>query len=343
LKIVEVLPRATPQELQMAADRPTSVVILNPAAGGGAGRRVRAEVERELSRRRVDFEIVQSEGTGHAVELAADATRRGPGFVIAVGGDGTIHEVANGLLTAPAHTSALAAVSVGTGNDFVKVIDGLAPRTTAFDTIAAGMTRLVDVGQVSWGASTEYFVNAMGTGVDVDVARHIHRSRRLPGGLVYLSAVPRALAGFRAARVRARMDDAVHEGAVMMLAVGNGRSVGGAFRLFPDAVPTDGLLDVCIVDEVRGLAIVRPLLSLLRGTHTGLDPVHMHRARSIDIEMLSDAPLHFQLDGELREAGDARTLRIETRPAVLRVATSSTAASEGADPAGHQPTDRSAA
>jgi diacylglycerol kinase (ATP) len=302
--------------------RATCIVILNPIAGGGAGRRMRRSVERELGRRRVEFEIRETEGTGHAVELADAASRSGVDTVVAVGGDGTVHEVANGLLTAPPHCAALAAVSVGTGNDFVKVVDGLRPHSRAFDTIAAGASRMVDAGHVTWGGRSEYFVNAMGTGVDVDVARQIARSRRLPGGLVYLSAVPRALVQFRATPLRAWVDGAeVFDARTMMLAVGNGRSVGGMFRLFPDASPTDGLLDVCIIDEVRGIAILRPLAALLRGTHARMPVVHTHRGRVIELELPAGTPLHFQLDGELREGGSAHRLRIELNPAALRVAT----------------------
>lgn len=321
----------------MAHARPTSIVILNPASGGGAGRRIRATVERELGRRRVDFEIHTTEGVGHAAVLAAAATRTGVDVVVAAGGDGTIHEVANGLLTAPPHDAALAAISVGTGNDFVKVVAGLRPHARAFDTIAAGASRLVDVGHARWGDRAEFFVNAMGTGVDVDVARQIQRSRRLPGGLVYLSAVPKALARFRATPLRAWIDGRlVFDAPTMMFAVGNGRSVGGSFRLFPDASPTDGLFDVCIIDEVRGLAILRPLAALLRGAHTRMPIVHMHRGHSLEIELPDGAPLRFQLDGELRDGGEATRLHLELRPAALRVATDAPAA----DPTAAKPPER---
>jgi diacylglycerol kinase (ATP) len=300
----------------------TTVVVLNPVSGGGAGRRVRATIERELGRRGVDFEIRVTEGAGHAAALASDAAREGAAVVVAAGGDGTIHEVANGLLNAAPHGAALGAVSVGTGNEFVKVIPGLHPTTRAFDTIAAGASGLVDVGLARWGERAEYFINAMGTGVDVDVARQIQRSRRLPGGLVYLSAVPRALARFRATPLRAWLDgQLVCDAPTMMLAVGNGRSVGGSFRLFPDASPTDGLFDICIIDDVRGFAILRPLVALLRGTHTHMPVVHMHRGRTVEIELPADTPLRFQLDGELRDGNDATRLRLELRPAALRVVT----------------------
>jgi diacylglycerol kinase (ATP) len=311
----------------------TAFVILNPTSGGGAAVRVRPEIERELARRGVDFEIVVTERPGHATELAARAVRTGADFVVAAGGDGTAHEVANGLLLAPPHGSALAVLPIGTGNDFVKIVPGLRPRSLAYDTIATGTTRLLDAGLTSWGERSEYFINGMGTGIDVEVVRQIERYRHLPGPLVYLLALFRALTRFDAIPLRVSVDGRIFERKVMILALGNGRCVGGTFWLTPDAIPDDGLLDVCIVDEVRGLGIARALPRVLRGTHGTLDVVTMQRARGVEIEIDHDGPLFFQLDGELREAGEARRLRVMLVPAALRVA-SSLPGTEGTDAAG---------
>jgi diacylglycerol kinase (ATP) len=303
------------------ARRITATVILNPTSGGGAAARVASEIERELLRRGVEFELLRTRAPGDAVELAAVAAREHrPDFVVAAGGDGTAHEVANGLLASGDHTTGLAVLPIGTGNDFVKVVPGLTPRAAAYDTIAAGHSRMIDAGHVTWGDRHEFFINGMGTGIDVDVVRQIERYRHLPGALVYLVALLKALTSFRAIPIHARADGETIDRKVMMLALGNGRCVGGAFWLTPDASPDDGLLDVCVVDEVRGFAIARALPRILRGTHGSLDIVSTRRARAVQIDVPDDRPLYFQLDGELRNAGEARCLHVELRHAVLRVA-----------------------
>jgi diacylglycerol kinase (ATP) len=316
------------------ARRVSATVILNPTSGGGAAARVAPEIERELRRRGVEFELVRTCAPGHALELAARAAREHrPDFIVAAGGDGTAHEVANAILASGGHAVALAVLPIGTGNDFVKVVPGLRPRAAGYDTIAAGHTRVIDAGHVAWGDRSEFFINGMGTGIDVEVVRQIERYRHLPRALVYLVALLKALTSFRAIPIRARANGEMIDRKVMMLALGNGRCVGGAFWLTPDASPEDGLLDVCVVDEVRGLGIARALPRVLRGTHGSLDIVSTRRARAVEIDVPDDRPLYFQLDGELREAGEARCLRVELRPAVLRVA--STPGAGTGDGSGH--------
>jgi diacylglycerol kinase (ATP) len=327
----------------MQPRRQTAFVILNPTSGGGGARRLRAEIETELSRRGIAFELVETTGPGHATELAAAAVRSGADCIVAAGGDGTAHEVVNGLLTGPPAAVTFAVLPIGTGNDFVKVVPGLRPRALAYDTIAAGATRRLDVGHVDWGGRREFFINAMGTGIDVEVVRQIERHRHLPGALVYLFALLKALTRFEPIRLRAHFDHTSLDRRVMMLTVGNGRCVGGAFRLTPDALPDDALLDVCVVDEVRGLRILRALPRVLRGTHGSLAVVTTGRTASIDIELVDDGPFHFQLDGELREAGEARSLHVGVAAAALAVA--SMAAAGGTRPgrptrAGGQPIRR---
>jgi diacylglycerol kinase (ATP) len=303
-------PQPQPQPRRM-------VVILNPTSGGGAGRRVAAEIERELRRRRADFVLHATRAPGHATELAEAAAAAGAELVVAAGGDGTIHEVANGLLR-HAHPLPLGILPVGTGNDFVKVA-GVRSRSRAYDALLAGNLHSVDVGLARWGSSAEYFVNGMGTGIDVEVVRQIQRHRHLPGALVYITAVVRALRRFEPIRIAARFDGHEIDRPMMIFTVGNGCCFGGVFRLCPDALPDDGLFDICAVNRMSTPGVVRALPRVFRGRHTSLRPVSMHRARSIDITVGGDAPLFFQLDGELREAPGVRSISITMEPRRLRV------------------------
>ncbi|MGH7466038.1 MAG: diacylglycerol/lipid kinase family protein, partial [Longimicrobiales bacterium] len=160
-------------------------VILNPMARHGAGRGLRPLIERELDRRGLQVDIVETEGPGHAAELARAAADSGVRRVIAAGGDGTVHEVVNGLMAAAGSPPALGVIPVGTGNDFVKMAPGCATRAEAFATLANGCTAPMDVGVARWDGRSEHFMNAMGTGVDVEVVRQLRRSGWLPGPMIY--------------------------------------------------------------------------------------------------------------------------------------------------------------
>ena len=308
-------------------------VILNPRSGEGSGRRVRPELERELTRRGLTFVLEETEFAGHALELARGAARRGASIVVAAGGDGTIHEVANGLLQTRDELGdalpALGIVPIGTGNDFVKAALGGTDRQDAYDVLASGVVRRFDAGRIEWAGGAEFFINAAGTGIDVEVVRQMRRMPWLHGVFSYLVALVRALVSYRPIPLRVRTDDSSSEQRVMIIAVANGHCLAGGFYLCPDAVPDDGRLDVCIVEEVNLLQAMRVLPKILRGTHGESRKVKLLQSRSVEITASGDAPLYFQLDGELREPADARRLRVEVCPGVLPVVAKAKAPSDG--------------
>lgn len=295
------------------------VVVLNPTSGNGAGRRFRAEVDLALRARGLEARIVATEGRGHATELAADAAAAGAPVVVAAGGDGTVHEVVNGLLRAGGDT-ALGLIPIGTGNDFVKVVPGTRRRPGAYDTLARGAVRRFDAARATWSGGSEFFVNAAGTGIDVEVVRQIEALGTLPGALRYGVGLLRALARYRAVRIRVTPQGGGPpvERSVMLSAVSNGNCLGGAFRLTPEARPDDGLLDLCVVAELGVLPALRIVPKVLRGTHTRHPGVTMMRDRAFELEVIGEGPAYLQLDGELRRI-DGGSVRIEVVPAALRV------------------------
>lgn len=298
----------------------TVPIILNPVAGGGAGRRHVAEITRELGARGIEPQFLQTPGPGTALSLARAQALAGAKLLVVAGGDGTIHEVANGLLQASLEGSCtLGLIPVGTGNDFVKVVPGAGTRRAAYDTIAGGRRVLYDVGRARWLDHQEYFVNGMGTGIDVEVVRQMHRMPQLPGPLKYLLALFKALFRFQPVTLRAHIDDQVIERRLMIIALGNGVCQGGGFYLAPDARPDDGLLDLCMVHELNWPGIARVLPRILKGTQRGDPAVDMRTARRIRLETLDGSSLFFHLDGELREPAGLRALEIEVVPQALAV------------------------
>lgn len=294
------------------------VVVLNPTSGSGAGRRLRGEVDMALRARGLEARIVPTEGRGHATELAAEAAAAGAPVVVAAGGDGTVHEVVNGLLRTGGDT-ALGLIPIGTGNDFVKVVPGTRRLPAAYDTLARGSVRRFDAARARWSGGSEFFVNAAGTGIDVEVVRQIEALGTLPGALRYVVGLLRALSRYRPVRMRVTPEGgAPFERSVMLSAVSNGKCLGGAFRLTPDARPDDGLLDLCVVAELGVLPALRIVPKVLRGTHTQHPGVTMVRDRAFELEVLGEGPVFLQLDGELRRI-DGGSVHIEVMPAALRV------------------------
>ena len=294
-------------------------VILNPKSGGGRGARLRDEIQRELSARSVDVVMHETRAAGHARDLASEAVALGATLVAAAGGDGTIHDVANGLLSSEKRVP-LAIIPGGTGNDFAKVVPGARTRSGAYDVIARPAFRDFDAGLVKWSSGSEFFVNGMGTGIDVEVVRQILRLPRLPGPVKYLLGLFRALAVYRPITLRATLANDTIERSVMMFAIGNGICQGGGFYLTPHARPDDGMLELCVVQEIPlwKVALVLPLV--MRGTHGSHPVVTMRSFATLRFDAIGETPLFFQLDGELREPAGARWLEIEVRPAALQVA-----------------------
>jgi len=292
-------------------------IILNPISGGGAGRRARPEISRALDARGVQYHIHETEGPGDARERARALSRPGA-VIVAAGGDGTIHEVANGLLDAGG-LATLGLIPVGTGNDFVKVVPGTRKREHAYETLASGTQRRFDAGLVRWDGGVEHFINGMGTGIDVEVVRQMKRLPQLPGPIKYLMGLFRALVHYRPVQLDASFNGSAFEKRVMIIALGNGVCQGGGFYLAPDAVADDGLLDLTVVDELNLVEIAQVLPRILKGTQRGHRKVDMRTGRRLEIRSTDGRPLFFHLDGELREPAGATELTVEVIPAALPV------------------------
>jgi len=292
---------------------PESVVLLaNPAAGSGRARRLAARAAALLSAGGLRLETIVSRGPGHLAEVAAAEATRGRARLIAAGGDGTLSEVARGLLSVPGAPTALGIVPLGTGNDFIKSA-GL-PRgwRAACRRLAAGFeTWRVDAGRVDG----RYFINGVGFGFDAAMARATLRYKRLPGALGYAAGLVDALrAGVGRPVCTIRWEGGEDRRAVTLVAACNGQYAGGLFRLAPDAVLDDGRLDLLWADALTRRQVLRHAPRVIRGTHQRL-PI-AHRALSRRVEIASDTPLPLQADGEL--VGDLhRSVAIESVPGAL--------------------------
>lgn len=290
-------------------------VILNPAAGRGAAARVRDVVERELAGAGAAFTVAETTRRGHAADLAQAAARDGWPAVVAVGGDGTVHEVVNGLMqVADGGASVpLGMVGVGSGNDFARLAGVPRDPAAAVRRMAAVEPRAVDVGRVG----AEWFTNGVGIGLDARVAIEVDRRRRFRGLAMYLHALANVLRVFHPPRMAVELDgERVSDEPMTLVTIGNGGRHGGGFWICPDARIDDGVLDVCTCTGLGTLGILGFLPRVMRGTHTGASCVRMLRGTRVRVTSPDPLPVH--ADGEVI-ADDAREVVIELHPGRLRV------------------------
>ncbi len=299
---------------------PDTLVILNPWSGRGRGRRFRPQVLRGLKDAGIAFDLAETTGPGHALGLARDAARAGVRRLIIAGGDGTIHEVVNGLMQAGlgedgATRCPFGVIPLGTGNDFAKLVGVYKlPPGIAAARLARAEERRFDVGK----ALGEYFDNMMGAGFDAEVVRQSNRIRRLKGVAVYLVAIYKTFVFFRPPRLEVRTAGYSETGEMMFVAVSIGVSAGGSFYLTPQADPEDGQLDVCLIRRVGVPTFLAAVPKVMKGTHGKLDEVELFRAPSVTIRSADGNPLVLQLDGELREPG-LMEVEVTLEPRRLRV------------------------
>jgi diacylglycerol kinase (ATP) len=249
------------------------------------------------------------------VEVPDVARRAAAGdaeLIVAVGGDGHLAAVGEGLVGSDVP---LAVLPAGSANDYARII-GM-PRKdvrAAIEAILNGVPRSVDAITVANAAGSRVFMNVIGTGFDAVVAQTAGRIPFLRGGGRYVAAIVRELPRFRAATLQLTVDGQPHQLSAMMVAIANGHSYGGGMRIAPDAALDDGTLDICIVGDVSKAAFMRAFPRVFKGTHVTHPAVTMLRGREIAIDAERQLPLVG--DGELISGLPAR---IKVVPAALSV------------------------
>ncbi len=278
-------------------------VIVNPVAGARSTRRKWPIISRLLERIGLSFDFNYTEGVGHAVELARAAASDGYRYLVAVGGDGTVNEVANGILLSPnAAATALGVVSTGTGSDFARSAGLARDYTTACNNLTSSKRLTIDVGVVEYqrdGKRQErFFVNASGVGFDAAVVKETERLPKLFGGTIpYVAGMLRALLSYKNKSITLKVGDEEESHRVLNVAVANGNYMGGGMRVAPDAELDDRLLDVIVVGDFGKLELLKEFPKVYKGTHVNLSKVSVKKAASVSIE--SAEPMLVYADGEL--------------------------------------------
>jgi YegS/Rv2252/BmrU family lipid kinase len=282
----------------MTTARP--LIIVNPAANRGRAAALLPALQGAAAARQA--EVLETRAPGDATRLAADAARRGHAPIIAVGGDGTIHEVAGGILDSRREVP-LGIVAAGSGNDFATAAAHLPLQLEDALTVALlGRPRRMDVARLNDG----WMLNAFGAGLDANVAwdaRDLAARPSMPvrGQALYtLAALRQILLHYhRLPHLDIVFDgERVTQGPTLLAAVMVGPSTGGGYRLVPEARPDDGLLNMCFSRRMPRLKALLALMLAKQGRHTGLREVRMLQGRTVQIH--SPRPIQIHIDGELQ-------------------------------------------
>jgi len=298
-------------------------VIANPIAGKGAGEELIPQVERLLTELGLDFDLVRTERVWHAAELAQEAAAAGYDVVVAMGGDGTSNEVLNGLMQAKkrvAKLPAMGVICIGTGNDFAYGMGIPTEMEAGCRTLAQDQRRTIDVGRVVGGRYLEgrYFGNGIGIGFDTVVGFEAAKMTHLHGFLCYVVAVLKTVfLYFRAPLVTIEYDGHALKQPALMVSVMNGQRMGGGFMMAPDGDPGDGLLDLCIVDQVSRPGIFALVPHFMKGTQATKKPVKTGRSAGVVITAI-DGTLPAHADGETL-CTDGERLAAEILPGQIDV------------------------
>jgi YegS/Rv2252/BmrU family lipid kinase len=282
-----------------------TLFIVNPAAQHGETRKLVPAIQHAITDV-ADGDVRLSAGPRHAFDLVRTAV--GYDTVVAVGGDGTAHEVINGIMAHDgAARPAFAVVPTGSGNDYARTLGMSGDLPTALAQIATGRPRAVDLGL----CNGTWFGNSVSMGLDARVtvkAVELKVTTGMSGLGLYMRALIHVLRHqYHSHHLTIQFDDEPpFETDALILAVTNGPTYGGGFKITPSAIPDDGLFDICRIDMIPKAEAFARLPFVVLGKHTRMRPVHMRRATRLTV--VAEAPLEGQIDGEvmLESAYDIR-------------------------------------
>jgi len=308
------------------------MAIVNPWAGIGNGLRCYKKIIKWKDAAakeglKVDGFLTEKEGDRCAVNLAKNAVQNGYGLIVSCGGDGTLNEVVNGTMGSDVPILSL---RVGNGNDFAKAVGTPKNIEEALGLIKHGKIESFDVGKVN----NRYFINVFGVGFDAKISRYAEiLKQKLPlaaGNLLYLIAlIKEFFGGLEYFDLGLTMIDKENSSRIIrakdvtLISIANGPTCGGIFRLAPEANPQDGVLDICLINKINRLKILRFLPKAIKGTHLSLKEVmkesdgRLPRISFLTVASLKGQPLPCQMDGEILPA--EKEYRISVFPKAQKV------------------------
>ena len=283
--------------------------LLNPAAGGGKGARSLPRL-RDLAAA-AGSEVWLSDSAADLTRLARRAVEGGVERLVVAGGDGTFHQVEQGLAGTQC---ALGLIPLGRGNDLARTLEVPEGLEEAVEFALQGPIHSIDLGRVD----SYCFAGYCGVGFDSEVAGYVHSgSRVFKGPVAYPVGVVRNVLFYRSPTVRVEHDGGVIEGARLFVSIVNCRRFGGGMIIAPEASLTDGLLDLVAVADISRLELLKLFPRVYKGEHVGHPAVEIVRTRRVHVSV--DRPMRMFSDGEPMLNVDRPGVTVEIWPGALRV------------------------
>ncbi|MGB3368145.1 MAG: diacylglycerol kinase family protein [Acidaminobacteraceae bacterium] len=268
------------------------LIIINPAAGKGQSKNYIATIKARFESANIDYQIKISNRVGNVTELAKNGVKDGFNEIVAVGGDGTVIEVLNGIVGTD---TKLGIIPAGTGNDFVRSIGIERDFIVALNVVIDGKYNLIDVGEVN----NRYFLNVVSFGIDSEVVKIMEKIKTVvTGSAAYYVASIKAISTYKAVKMSITIDGKEYNRRAYLVAIGNGKYFGGGMKITPDAKVNSGDFEICIINHISRIGLMRLLAKANTGNHVSEKGVEIFKGKEITIRAITDH-LSVNADGNL--------------------------------------------
>lgn len=297
------------------------IVILNPIAGKGTAVNYLSQIEDRLKKNGRDFSVLLTEAPGHAMELAGNFAQDKNNVIIAAGGDGTCNEVINGLMKGRKdHIPIFGVLPLGRGNDFSYGC-GIPPKfDSAMEIINYGEAAPLDVGLIKGGfyPKGRYFGNGVGIGFDTVVGLEAAKMPHVHDAMAYVFGALKTLIKFSdSPTVEISFNGKTATVEVIQISLMNGSRMGGLFYMAPDAVNSDGKIDLCVVNRLNRIKLLRTIIHYTKGTQENLDWVDFDRSDNFSLKAIKGGMV-VHADGETI-CIDGKQLEVRCLPGALKM------------------------
>jgi len=286
-------------------------LIVNLTAGGGKPHKHLNTVSKYLKENGLNFKVCTTSHPGEAMELAQKAADNGAELIVSVGGDGTVNEIVNGIMKSKNDPS-LGIIPLGWANDFIKSTNIPSDIIEACKILIKGKTKKIDIGLIN---NQIYFANICGVGFDAEVAqlanqmKSKHPNLHILSAFVYVFAtIKKLLSPFSYHNVKIKFDGQEIHSKILFSAISNGKFYGGRFKITPDAILDDGLLELCTVEEMGRLKYLMSIPKVFKGTHESIKGINFYRTKEVVIQ--SSEPILAQVSGEVIEGQKEFTITL---------------------------------
>jgi YegS/Rv2252/BmrU family lipid kinase len=279
-------------------------LILNPKAGGGKGAKLENKIYQQLKAAGIRFEVFNTNYAGEAIIATRNAIQDGYKKIVVAGGDGTLNEVANGILSQefyPSKEILFAQIPVGTGNDWRRTWGIPKGIKESISILRNPESTLQDVAKITFQnegiEESKWFINIAGCGFDAEVtlAANQKKAKGQSGFFTYISQLIKTLKQYKEPRMNFEIDSKKSEDDIFAILAGVCKFAGNSMLLVPDADPRDGFFHLTIAKKIKRTKVIRNLHRLFNGSFVNLEEVSVHECKRLQI---NTAGLHIQADGE---------------------------------------------